>query len=94
MKKINLLRVTLRVWLLNEGMSLFSTQLPCVSLKINAGEGIMYCGAVEFVCAPAAVKHVPVLLGECMSYLSPEGGGDFADLTFGGGGHSRPDFGC
>ena len=49
----------------------------------------MYCGAVEFVCAPAAVKHVPVLLGECMSYLSPEGGGDFADLTFGGGGHSR-----
>ena len=46
----------------------------------------MYCGAVEFVCAPAAVRHVPVLLEECLSFLSPHAGGSFADLTFGGGG--------
>ena len=49
----------------------------------------MYCGAVEFVCSPAAVRHVPVLLDECMAFLEPSKGGDFADLTFGGGGHSR-----
>ena len=49
----------------------------------------MYCGAVEFVCSPAAVRHVPVLLDECMAFLKPSTGGDFADLTFGGGGHSR-----
>ena len=49
----------------------------------------MYCGAVEFVCSPTAVRHVPVLFEECMQYLSPEKGGDFADLTFGGGGHSE-----
>ena len=49
----------------------------------------MYCGAVEFVCSPAAVRHIPVLLEECLSFLSPEAGGSFADLTFGGGGHSR-----
>ena len=48
----------------------------------------MHCGAVEFVCSPAAVRHVPVLLDECMAYLEPSKGGDFADLTFGGGGHS------
>ena len=48
----------------------------------------MYCGAVEFVCSPAAVRHVPVLLDECMAFLEPSKGGDFADLTFGGGGHS------
>lgn len=49
----------------------------------------MHCGAVEFVCSPAAVRHVPVLLDECMAYLEPSKGGVFADLTFGGGGHSR-----
>ena len=49
----------------------------------------MYCGAVEFVCSPSAVRHIPVLLDECMACLKPELGGVFADLTFGGGGHSR-----
>jgi 16S rRNA (cytosine1402-N4)-methyltransferase len=49
----------------------------------------MYCGAVEFVCSPSAVRHIPVLLHECMACLRPERGGVFADLTFGGGGHSR-----
>ena len=49
----------------------------------------MYCGAVEFVCAPSSVRHVPVLLEECMAFLRPEEGGDYADLTFGGGGHSK-----
>ncbi len=48
----------------------------------------MYCGAVEFVCSPSAVSHIPVLLDECMGYLDPYAGGFFADLTFGGGGHS------
>lgn len=49
----------------------------------------MYCGAVEFVCSPSAVSHIPVLLDECMGFLRPDQGGAFADLTFGGGGHSR-----
>ena len=49
----------------------------------------MYCGAVEFVCLPSMVRHVPVLLDECMDHLDPASGGSFADLTFGGGGHSR-----
>ena len=49
----------------------------------------MYCGAVEFVCSPSTVRHVPVLLDECMAYLEPSRGGSFADLTFGGGGHSK-----
>ncbi len=49
----------------------------------------MYCGSVEFVCLPSMVGHVPVLLDECMDYLNPGKGGSFADLTFGGGGHSR-----
>ena len=49
----------------------------------------MYCGAVEFVCSPSTVRHVPVLLDECMAYLEPSRGGNFADLTFGGGGHSK-----
>ena len=48
----------------------------------------MYCGAVEFVCSPSAVSHIPVLLDECMDFLNPYSGGFFADLTFGGGGHS------
>ena len=48
----------------------------------------MYCGAVEFVCSPSAVSHIPVLLDECLGYLDPYAGGFFADLTFGGGGHS------
>ena len=48
----------------------------------------MYCGAVEFVCAPSMVKHVPVLLEESLGFLKPENGGRFADLTYGGGGHS------
>ena len=49
----------------------------------------MYCGAVEFVCSPSAVRHIPVLLDECMGSLKPDQGGVYADLTFGGGGHSR-----
>ena len=31
----------------------------------------MYCGAVEFVCSPATVSHIPVLLDECMGFLKP-----------------------
>ena len=49
----------------------------------------MYCGAVEFVCTPSMVRHVPVLLEESMGFLQPENGGRFADLTYGGGGHSE-----
>ena len=49
----------------------------------------MYCGAAEFFCSPSAVRHIPVLLDECLSVLNPGRGGVFADLTFGGGGHSR-----
>ena len=49
----------------------------------------MYCGAVEFVCSPSAVSHIPVLLDECMGFLRPEQGVLLLDLTFGGGGHSR-----
>jgi len=49
----------------------------------------MYCGSVEFVCLPSMVGHVPVLLEECMDHLDPGKGGRYADLTFGGGGHSR-----
>jgi 16S rRNA (cytosine1402-N4)-methyltransferase len=49
----------------------------------------MYCGSVEFVCSPSAVKHIPVLLEECLASLEPRRGGVFADLTFGGGGHSK-----
>ena len=49
----------------------------------------MYCGAVEFVCTPSMVRHVPVLLEESLAFLEPEKGGRFADLTYGGGGHSE-----
>ena len=35
------------------------------------------------------IRHVPVLLEECMGFLQPENGGRFADLTYGGGGHSE-----
>ena len=49
----------------------------------------MYCGAVEFVCTPSMIRHVPVLLDESMGFLQPENGGRFADLTYGGGGHSE-----
>jgi len=48
----------------------------------------MYCGAVEFVCTPSMIKHVPVLLEESLTFLNVESGGRFADLTYGGGGHS------
>ena len=41
------------------------------------------------MCAPDAVRHIPVLVEECMGFLEPVKGGVFADLTFGGGGHSR-----
>ena len=41
------------------------------------------------MCAPDAVRHIPVLVEECMGFLEPVQGGVFADLTFGGGGHSR-----
>ena len=40
----------------------------------------MYCGAVEFVCSPSMIKHVPVLLEESLSYLGVEDGGQYADL--------------
>ena len=36
---------------------------------------LMYCGAVEFVCSPSAVSHIPVLLDECMGHLNPYAGG-------------------
>ncbi len=49
----------------------------------------MYCGAVEFVCSPSMVRHIPVLLEESLAYLAPEKGGRYADLTYGGGGHSE-----
>jgi 16S rRNA (cytosine1402-N4)-methyltransferase len=49
----------------------------------------MYCGAVEFVCTPSMVRHVPVLLEESLAFLKPDEGGRFADLTYGGGGHSE-----
>ena len=49
----------------------------------------MYCGAVEFVCTPSMVRHVPVLLEESLAFLEPGKGGRFADLTYGGGGHSE-----
>ena len=35
----------------------------------------MYCGAAEFVCAPDAVRHIPVLVEECMGFLEPGKGG-------------------
>ena len=35
------------------------------------------------------VKHVPVLLDESLSFLDPKSGGRYADLTYGGGGHSE-----
>jgi len=35
------------------------------------------------------IRHVPVLLEESMGFLQPENGGRFADLTYGGGGHSE-----
>ena len=63
---------------------------PLRSFDWKARGGVyMYCGAVEFVCSPSTVRHVPVLLDECMAYLEPSRGGNFADLTFGGGGHSK-----
>ena len=31
----------------------------------------MYCGAAEFFCSPSAVRHIPVLLDECLSVLNP-----------------------
>ena len=49
----------------------------------------MYCGAVEFVCSPSMVRHVPVLLEESLSFLKPCNGGRYADLTYGGGGHTN-----
>ena len=35
------------------------------------------------------VRHVPVLLEESLAFLEPGRGGRFADLTYGGGGHSE-----
>ena len=49
----------------------------------------MYCGAVEFVCLPDAVRHVPVLVEECRACVNGGHGGTLADRTCGGGGHSR-----
>ena len=36
-----------------------------------------------------AVYHVPVLLQACVDGLQVEPDGVYADVTFGGGGHSR-----
>lgn len=36
-----------------------------------------------------AFQHTPVLLGEVLSFLSPERGGTFVDGTLGGGGHAE-----
>ena len=36
-----------------------------------------------------AFHHIPVLLGEVLSYLDPQPGQTFADGTLGGGGHSE-----
>ena len=47
----------------------------------------MYCGAVNS-CVSGAVRHIH-FVEECMGFLEPVKGGVFADLTFGGGGHSR-----
>ena len=44
----------------------------------------MYCGAVEFVCTPSMVRHVPVLLEESLAFLEPEKGGRFADFFHSG----------
>ena len=49
----------------------------------------MSCGAVEFVCSPSMVKHIPVLLDESVGYLSATKVGRYADLTYGGGGHTN-----
>jgi len=49
----------------------------------------MYCGAVEFVCSPSMVKHIPVLLEESIGFLGATEAGRYADLTYGGGGHTN-----
>ena len=49
----------------------------------------MYCGAVEFVCSPSMVKHIPVLLDESVGFLGAAEAGRYADLTYGGGGHTN-----
>ena len=41
------------------------------STNVTSGGVGMYCGAVEFVCSPSTVRHIPVLLDECMACLKP-----------------------
>ena len=46
----------------------------------------MYCGAAEFVCAPDAVRHIPVLVEECMGFLEPVKGESLLTLPSAGEG--------
>ena len=59
---------------LRRGFDARFTQLSRAAFQYNVSLGgvSMYCGAVEFVCSPASVKHIPVLLDECMACLRPE----------------------
>ena len=60
---MDLLGVTFRVVIRRRGMSPFASQLPYFGFffyERKAGR-FMYCGTVEFVCAPSAVRHIPVL---------------------------------
>jgi len=52
---------------------------------------IAMCSASQIDLQPGSHSpgHLPVMPGEVMEWLAPEGDGFFVDATFGGGGHSR-----